>query len=231
MQSGKDYKFPVLLSSCKNEATDMVTFVYIWDDGTISKRKFHKEENYKREYINERFIRWAYQRLEASPGALERFFASDWPGVSLAKHLCNHSFRTVEEVLVEIKRRIEADEKQQKQTASKATEWNAQVADASDVYIGLDEVGILKKGIEVWILLNSRYSFEEQLKLIRENQKKLVKYIIRDMRRSVSADCINAIKMLDFVERVNTKVGRYNSAIFFFEFGEEQELPPGMGEE
>ncbi len=220
---GKDYQFPVLLSSCRNEATDMVTYVYIWDDGSLSKKKHHRPKEEQKEYINEKFIRWAYSRI-GTEADLNRFLETDWPGISLAKHLCNHNYHSVREVLDEMKRRMDDSQKRTDSRDRKMSEWNAQVADASDVVIGLDEISIMEKGIEVWLLLHTGYSLEQQRKLVFENRERLIKYIVRDLKRGTSSEYLYAVKMLSHVKTYKVAVREYNAAVFFLEFDTPQKV-------
>lgn len=110
--------------------------------------------------------------------------------------------------------------------------WREQVERMTDLVLSVGDIEEYDYGVNIWILLNTRYSFEEQKEFINGRVTDVVHFIKEELRARHKRKDLELLELLRFMSLVEVTLTRHNEAVFRFEvkngryvFDEEADIP------
>ncbi len=141
----------------------------------------------------------------------------------VAKYVGKNSSELIEEVEKRGERAKYGRDWRKKQK-ERYEKWLEYAKENGDIVIGIDKksIDVFSTGINIFILLNSRYSFQEQCEFIKNHKLECVNFIISELKEAKRKKVLD---LIHFCEISRIVVTRRNEVCFTFELkGKIQEI-------
>lgn len=128
--------------------------------------------------------------------------------------------KNVSELEAELSRRAERNAKHRRHRAEAESFWREQLERHGDVLLSVDtkEIDTFNTGVNIYVLLNSRYAFTDQCNYVKTNKKDCVQFIFEVLRKKRKNKILD---LLNFCKITRVVVTRSNEACFTFELKDE----------
>lgn len=120
------------------------------------------------------------------------------------------------------RRKIRSDQSRRNRKEN-AAEWAKLNQRFNNFVIGVDDIDLYETGFTVYVLLNSRWTFEQQCQWVRKNRAALVRYVQEEMPRTTKLSKKKrqlALETLPFCVLDETVLSRQNLLLLKYEVKE-----------
>lgn len=128
--------------------------------------------------------------------------------------------KSVVEFESELRRRAALRAVRRAEIKESKKQWAKHVEHMSDIVIKIDAVDMFETGFNVWLLLNSRYTFREQREYVQRRHKDILKYIHEELCQTKKRAQKKAAELWAFVDLVSVTLTRENVVEYKFEIKE-----------
>lgn len=125
--------------------------------------------------------------------------------------------KSVAEFESELRRRAALRAVRRAEIKESKKQWAKHVEHMSDMVIKIDTVNMFETGFNVWLLLNSRYTFREQKEYVQRRHKDILKYIHVELRQTKRRAQKKVAELWAFIDLVSVTLTRENIVEYKFE--------------
>lgn len=100
--------------------------------------------------------------------------------------------------------------------------WQTQVKRMTNLVLNVGDVDEYDYGVNIWILLNTQYSFGEQKQYINERVDDVVCFIKEELQSRHKKKDLEILELLRYMSLVEVTLTRHNQAVFRFEVKKSQ---------
>ena len=179
--------------------------VYVAENGIVVKAKLKCDDF---------FIGDSFQEIAENAGYSCKYIDSYSNWYYLMNFIDSFVGKDISELINAMKKRARANAATRTSMKKSKEVWQESIRRFGNILISVKEISYYETGVNVFVLLNSSLSFDEQRKYIKENKQMCLDFILFDLKRKNRKKALNLIKFCNIDQIVVTKE---NEALFTFE--------------